>query len=57
MSDTHDAMGGAYQPAGLTAVLVDRDGSVRGIQQNLGPAFHLQGSPAGAEPGQPAGAG
>lgn len=44
VTDTHDAMGGAYQPVGLTAVLVDRDGSVRGIQQNLGSAFQLQGS-------------
>ncbi len=42
--DTHDAMGSAYQPAGLTAVLVDKDGSVRSIQQDLGPAFQLEGS-------------
>ena len=42
--DTHDAMGRAYQPAGLTAVLVDKNGSVRSIQQDLGPALHLEGS-------------
>ena len=39
--DTHDAMGSAYQPAGLTAVLVDKDGSVRNIQQSLGPGLQL----------------
>lgn len=42
--DTHDAMGRAYQPAGLTAVLVDKNGSVRSIKQDLGPASHLDGS-------------
>ena len=42
-------MGGAYQPAGLTAVLVDRDGSVRSIQQHLGSAFAAAGQPEGAE--------
>ena len=42
--DTHDAMGSAYQPAGLTAVLVDKDGTVRSIQQGLGPAFQLEGA-------------
>ncbi len=55
--DTHDAMASAYQPAGLTAVLVDKDGSVRGIQQGLGPALQLEGSLKAAEPGQPGGAG
>ena len=42
--DTRDAMGTAYQPAGLTAVLVDKDGSVRSVHQDLGPALHLEGS-------------
>ena len=42
--DTHDAMGSAYEPAGLTAVLVDRDGEVRSIQQSLGPALQLEGT-------------
>ncbi len=42
--DTHDAMGSVYEPAGLTAVLVDKNGSVRSIQRDLGPAFHLEGS-------------
>ena len=29
---------------GWTAVLVDKNGSVRSIQQDLGPALHLEGS-------------
>jgi hypothetical protein len=42
--DTHGAMGSAYQPAGLTAVLVDKDGTVRSIQHSLRPAFRLEGA-------------
>ena len=44
VSDTHDAMGSVYEPVGLTAVLVDRDGAVRSIRQSLGPASQLEGS-------------
>jgi hypothetical protein len=43
VTDTDDAMG-AYHPAGLTAVLVDRDGAVRSVVENLGPAAQLEGS-------------
>ncbi|MGI8449844.1 MAG: hypothetical protein ACR2MP_22230 [Streptosporangiaceae bacterium] len=43
VTDTHNAMG-TYQPAGLTAVLVDKDGAVRAIRQDLGPAVRLEGS-------------
>jgi hypothetical protein len=45
--DSRDVMGETYRsarPAGLTAVLVYRDGSVRSIQHNLGPAFQLESS-------------
>jgi hypothetical protein len=44
VTDTQDALGGTYQPVGLTAVLVDKDGSVRSIQQNLSSALELEGS-------------
>ena len=57
VTDTHDAMGSTYQPVGLTAVLVYKDGLVRSIQQNLGPALQLQGSLRALTRGQPAGAG
>jgi hypothetical protein len=43
-SDTHGALTSAYHPSGLTVVLVDRVGSVRSVQRNLGPAAHLGGS-------------
>jgi hypothetical protein len=43
VTDTSDAMS-AYHPAGLTAVLVDKDGAVRGIQEDLGPPVQLEGS-------------
>jgi hypothetical protein len=43
VTDTHDAMS-AYHPAGLTAVLVDKDGAVRSIRPDLGPAAQLEGS-------------
>ena len=33
VTDSRDAMGGAYHPAGLTAVLVDPDGAVRSVQR------------------------
>ena len=42
VTDTHDAMGGAYHPAGLTAVLVYRDGLVRSINPMLGPGVQLK---------------
>jgi hypothetical protein len=41
VTDTYDAMGGAYHPVGLTAVLVYRDGLVRSINTHLGPAVQL----------------
>jgi hypothetical protein len=44
LADTRDAMGEAYQPTGLTAVLVYRDGLVRSINPRLGPGLELQGS-------------
>jgi hypothetical protein len=44
VTDARDAMGRTYQPEGLTAILVDQDGSVRSIQQNLGPGLQLEGS-------------
>jgi hypothetical protein len=43
-SDTHGALTSAYHPSGLTVVLVDRVGSVRSVQRNLGPAAQLGGS-------------
>jgi hypothetical protein len=42
VTDPRDALGS--QRFGLTAVLVGKDGSVRDIQQNLGPALQLQDS-------------
>jgi hypothetical protein len=44
VTDTQDAMGGAYRPAGLTAVLVYRDGLVRSVNPHLGPGLQLKGS-------------
>ncbi len=44
VTDTHDAMGGAYHPVGLTAVLVYRDGLVRSLNTHLGPGVQLKGS-------------
>jgi hypothetical protein len=44
ITDSRDAMGGTYQTAGLTAVLVDKDGAVHSIQRDLGPAVQLEGS-------------
>jgi hypothetical protein len=43
VTDTHDAMS-VYQPVGLTAVLVYRDGLVRSINPQLGPGLQLEGS-------------
>ena len=42
MTDTHDAMGAAYHPVGLTAVLVYRDGLVRSIHPDLGSGVQLK---------------
>jgi hypothetical protein len=42
VTDTQDAMGGAYHPAGLTAVLVYRDGLVRSINTHLGSGVRLK---------------
>ncbi len=42
-SDTHRALSNAYHPSGLTVVLVDRVGSVRSVQKNLGPTVQLGG--------------
>jgi hypothetical protein len=42
VTDTQDAMGGAYHPVGLTAVLVYRDGLVRSITTHLGPGVQLK---------------
>lgn len=42
VTDTQDTMGSAYQPAGLTAVLVYRDGLVRSINPQLGSGFQLK---------------
>jgi hypothetical protein len=44
VTDTDDAMGGTYQPVGLTAVLVYKDGSVGSITPDLGAGFQLEGS-------------
>jgi hypothetical protein len=44
VTDAQDAMGSAYRPVGLTAVLVYRDGLVRSINQQLGPGLQLQDS-------------
>jgi hypothetical protein len=43
VTDTQDAMG-AYHPAGLTAVLVYRDGLVRSINTHLGSGVQLKDS-------------
>jgi hypothetical protein len=42
VTDTDDAMGGAYHPVGLTAVLVYRDGLVRSINPHLGSGVQLK---------------
>ena len=42
VTDIHDALAGAYHPAGLTAVLVYRDGLVRSINSRLGPGVQLK---------------
>ncbi len=42
VTDTQDAMGTAYHPVGLTAVLVYRDGLVRSIDPHLGPGVQLK---------------
>jgi hypothetical protein len=42
VTDTQDTMGGEYHPAGLTAVLVYRDGLVRSINPQLGSGFQLK---------------
>jgi hypothetical protein len=42
VTDTQDAMGGAYHPVGLTAVLVYGDGLVRSINTHLGPGVQLK---------------
>ncbi len=55
VTDPRDALGGTYQPDGLTAVLVDKDGVVRSIQQNLSPALQLQGSLRALTGGRPEG--
>ena len=44
VTDTQDAMGSAYHPVGLTAVLVYRDGLVRSVNTRLGPGVQLKGS-------------
>jgi hypothetical protein len=44
VSDAHGWLATAYKPAGLTAVLVSADGSVRDIRKNLGSAANLGGS-------------
>jgi len=44
VTDTRDVMGSTYGLAGLTAVLVYKDGSVRSIQQNLAPGLQLEDS-------------
>jgi len=44
ITDSRDVMGSTYQTAGLTAVLVDKDGAVRSIRRDLGPAAQLQNS-------------
>ncbi|MGH3068597.1 MAG: hypothetical protein ACRDND_00820 [Streptosporangiaceae bacterium] len=53
VTDTQDAMGSAYHPVGLTAVLVYRDGLVRSINPDLSPGLQLKSSIqalAGASP-------
>jgi hypothetical protein len=44
VTDRRDVMGSAYRTAGLTAVLVDKDGAVRSIRHDLGPAVQLESS-------------
>jgi hypothetical protein len=44
VTDNRDVMGGAYRTAGLTAVLVDSGGAVRGVRRDLGPAVQLESS-------------
>jgi hypothetical protein len=44
VTDAHSWLASAYQPAGLTAVLVSADGSVRDIRKNLGSSAQLGGS-------------
>jgi uncharacterized protein YfiM (DUF2279 family) len=40
-SDTYGALSGAYDPSGLTVVLVDHAGAVRSVQRNLPPDVQL----------------
>jgi hypothetical protein len=44
VTDTDDVMGGTYQPVGLTAVLVYKDGSVGSITPDRGAGFQLKDS-------------
>jgi hypothetical protein len=44
ITDSRNVMGSAYQTAGLTAVLVDKDGAVRSIRRDLSPAVQLGSS-------------
>jgi hypothetical protein len=44
IEDPGDTIGATYQRAGLTAVLVGNDGSVRIVQRNVGPAVQLKES-------------
>lgn len=55
VTDTQDAMGSAYHPIGMTAVLVYRDGLVRSINQQLGPGLQLQDSLKGLHGDSPQG--
>lgn len=55
VTDTQDAMGSAYHPVGMTAVLVYRDGLVRSINRQLGPGLQLQDSMKGLHGDSPQG--
>jgi hypothetical protein len=57
VTDTHDAMGGAYHPVGLTAVLVYRDGLVRSINPQLGSGLQLTDGMAALHGASPQGLG
>lgn len=44
IEDPGDTLGATYRRAGLTAVLVGHDGSVRNVQRNLVPGLQLKGT-------------
>jgi hypothetical protein len=55
VEDAADVLGSAYRRAGLTAVLVDADGSISDVARDLGPGVQLAGRLRALTPGGPLG--